>query len=114
MSRSPIELHFVHGIAVITLNGELDASNVQHLGQACDKGMSVGRNRIVLNCEPLSSMSSAVLGVLVSYIQETRERGGGTRIVSRKSWLRSVFGLLGFSTTAFYGTVEEALDGFDL
>lgn len=54
----------------ITINGEVDASSSIYLDEALEKAMSSDVVRILVDCQYLNYISSAGLGVFMSYIQE--------------------------------------------
>jgi anti-sigma B factor antagonist len=87
-----------NGISVLTLDGFLDAHTAPHFEQAIQREMEAARFRIVVDCAGLTYISSAGLGVFMSFIEEIREAGGDIRICAVIPKVKQVFDILGFTT----------------
>ncbi len=85
-------------ITVLALDGFLDAHTAPEFEEAIQKEITAGRHRIIVNCEKLSYISSAGLGVFMSFIEEIREAGGDIKICSVIPKVRQVFDILGFQS----------------
>lgn len=55
-----------------------------------------GQHKIVVDCERLSYISSAGLGVFMGFIEEVREQGGDIKICGLTSKVKQPFEILGF------------------
>lgn len=60
--------------------------------------LSGGRHRLIVDCEKLTYISSAGLGVFMGYIEEIREQEGDIKICGPTPKVRQVFELLGFDS----------------
>lgn len=85
-------------IAVLKLDGFLDAHTAPAFEQAIQKEMEAKRKRIIVDCEKLTYISSAGLGVFMSFIEELREDGGDIKISGVVPKVRQVFDILGFNS----------------
>lgn len=92
-------------ISVISLEGFLDAHTAPQFEQAVQSEIDAGHYRIIVNCEKLTYISSAGLGVFMSFIEEIREQGGDIKICGLTPKVRQVFDILGFPD--LYDLVED-------
>lgn len=101
------------GITVIALDGFLDAHTAPVFEESIQKEFAAGRIRIIVNCEKLSYISSAGLGVFMSFIEEIREAGGDIKICGVVPKVLQVFEILGFQTLFdIVDTVPQAVAKF--
>ncbi len=70
----------IDGIAVIALEGFLDAHTAPQFEEAIQSEIDAGRRNIVVDCARLLYISSAGLGVFMGFIGELRETGGDIKI----------------------------------
>lgn len=84
------------GLSIITLEGFVDAHTAPQFEDAIQKSVEAGRIRIVVNCEKLSYISSAGLGVFMSFIEEVRDQGGDIKICGLAPKVKHTFEILGF------------------
>jgi anti-sigma B factor antagonist len=84
------------GIPVLALDGFLDAHTAPNFEAAIQQEVDGGNLRIIANCDKLTYISSAGLGVFMSFIEEIRERGGDIKICSVQPKVMQVFEILGF------------------
>ena len=75
-----IEVGSADGYTVIRLAGYVDAYTAPDFEAAVQAEVSSGRKRLIVDCEKLSYISSAGLGVFMSFIEEVREAGGDIKI----------------------------------
>ncbi len=98
------ETHFA--IAVI---GEVDASSSIHLDNALQKALKLDKS-IVVDLSNLEYISSAGLGVFISYIEEIKNKGISMVLYGLKTEVTQVFEILGLhNLIAIEETKEEAL-----
>jgi anti-sigma B factor antagonist len=83
-------------LSIITLEGFVDAHTAPQFEHAIQKEIEAGRNRIIVNCEKLNYISSAGLGVFMSFIEEVREIGGDIKICGLVPKVKHTFEILGF------------------
>ncbi|MDQ3013116.1 MAG: STAS domain-containing protein [Acidobacteriota bacterium] len=84
------------GLSIITLEGFVDAHTAPQFENTIQSEIEAGRNRIIVNCEKLSYISSAGLGVFMSFIEEIREIGGDIKICGLVPKVKHTFDILGF------------------
>ncbi len=84
-------------ITVIRLEGYLDAHTAPQFERAIEDETGAGRTRLVVDCGALTYISSAGLGVFMSFIEEVREQGGDIKICALQPKVESVFEVLGFT-----------------
>ena len=84
------------GLSVIKLEGFVDAHTAPHFENAIQAEVDQDRLRIVVDCAKLSYISSAGLGVFMSFIEELRERGGDIKISGLTPKVKHTFDILGF------------------
>jgi anti-sigma B factor antagonist len=85
-------------LAVIRLEGFVDAHTAPQFEQAVQSVIDEGQHRIVVDCEMLSYISSAGLGVFMGFIEEVRERGGDIKICGLSPTAKQPFEILGFES----------------
>lgn len=86
----------VEGVTVITLEGFLDAHTAPQFEEAVQAAMQAGHCRIAVDCAKLSYISSAGLGVFMSFIEEIRDLHGDIKICGLLPKVRHTFEILGF------------------
>ncbi|MGH9841436.1 MAG: STAS domain-containing protein [Blastocatellia bacterium] len=84
------------GLSIVSLDGFVDAHTAPQFENAIQSEVDAGRNRIIVNCEKLNYISSAGLGVFMSFIEEVRERGGDIKICGLVPKVKHTFEILGF------------------
>jgi anti-sigma B factor antagonist len=92
-------------LSVLSLDGYLDAHTAPHFERAIQDEIDAGRVRLVVDGAQLKYISSAGLGVFMSFIEEVREKGGDIKICSLVPKVRQIFDILGFQ--AIYDMVES-------
>jgi anti-sigma B factor antagonist len=83
-------------LAVLSLEGYLDAHTAPEFENAVQKEIDAGHRRLIVNCERLTYISSAGLGVFMSFLEEIREAGGDIKICGPSPKVMQVFEILGF------------------
>ena len=92
-------------ITVIYLEGEVDLKTAPQFEKLVQAEIDAGRYRIIVSCEKLSYISSAGLGVFMSFIEEVRENGGDIKIYGMPSNLRNIIVTMGF--TKIFDMVDD-------
>jgi anti-sigma B factor antagonist len=87
------------GVALLTISGYLDAHTAPQFEKAIQEEYDARRLRILVDCAGLTYISSAGLGVFMSFIEDIREAGGDIKICSTTPGVYQVFEILGFSRT---------------
>ncbi len=96
---NPFSIHksTEQGLSVLALEGYLDAHTAPEFEKAVQTEFEAGRVRLVVECSRLSYISSAGLGVFMSFIEEIRAAGGDIKICGLIPKVFQVFDILGFS-----------------
>jgi anti-sigma B factor antagonist len=85
------------GADVIVLIGEIDASSSIELDLAIAKSVGEGYSRILIDCTSLEYISSAGLGVFMSYIEEFKDRGIRMVLFGMNDKVANTFEILGLN-----------------
>lgn len=83
-------------LTIITLEGFVDAHTAPNFESAVQAELEAGRTKIIVDCAKLNYISSAGLGVFMSFIEEIRELGGDIKISGLVPKVRHTFEILGF------------------
>lgn len=84
-----------HGIYIIKVEGDVDASSSIHLDKAINEAVEKGQKNIVIDCSELQYISSAGLGVFMSYIQDFEDSGSKFVLFGLSEKVANVFEILG-------------------
>lgn len=84
--------------AVIKLDGAVDAHTAPQFEEAVQKVIDDGQNNIIVDCEKLTYISSAGLGVFMGFVEEVREAGGDIKICGLSEKVKQPFEILGFES----------------
>ncbi len=83
-------------LSVFSLEGYLDAHTAPAFEDAIQKEVDADLCRIIVDCGKLDYISSAGLGVFMSFVEDVRERDGDIKICALNANVKEVFDLLGF------------------
>lgn len=121
---NPFAVHTAHqdNIAIIALDGFVDAHTAPQFENAVQTELDAGNVRLVVDCAKLNYISSAGLGVFMSFIEEVREQNGDIKICGLVPKVRHTFEILGFhdlfemtedlnSALASFSTAQSAKEG---
>ena len=92
-------------LSVLSLEGYLDAHTAPRFERAIQDEIDAGRILLIVDGAQLKYISSAGLGVFMSFIEEIRDKGGDIKICSLVPKVRQIFDILGFQ--AIYDMVES-------
>mgnify|MGYP000888624336 FL=1 len=84
------------GLSIVTLEGFVDAHTAPAFENTIQSEIKAGRHRIIVDCAKLSYISSAGLGVFMSFVEEVREIGGDIKICGLVPKVKHTFDILGF------------------
>ena len=97
------------GADIISVIGEIDASSSIELDLAIARSVGEGFKKILVDCSALEYISSAGLGVFMSYIEELREKNIPMVIYGMKEKVANTFHILVLADLLqFTQTREEA------
>ena len=82
-------------IITVSLRGEVDASSSIQLDNAIKKVMEDGHKKILIDGSELMYISSAGLGVFMSYLQDFENSGIKMALYGLNEKVRNVFNILG-------------------
>jgi len=85
------------GADVIVVIGEIDASSSIELDLAIAKSAGEGFRKILVDCSALEYISSAGLGVFMSYIEEFRDKQVTMVLFGMKEKVENTFSILGLA-----------------
>jgi anti-sigma B factor antagonist len=85
------------GADVIILIGEIDASSSIELDLAIAKSVGEGYSKILIDCNALEYISSAGLGVFMSYIEEFKDRNVKMVLFGMNDKVANTFSILGLN-----------------
>jgi anti-sigma B factor antagonist len=91
-----IQTSLENDLSIVALEGFVDAHTAPQFEDAIQKAVDSGSLRIVVDCEKLNYISSAGLGVFMSFIEEVRDRGGDIKICGLTPKVKHTFEILGF------------------
>lgn len=80
---------------IIAINGELDASSSILLDKAIESVVSQREANILVDCKNLEYISSAGLGVFMSYLQDFQDKNISLVLYGLNEKVRNVFEILG-------------------
>ena len=83
------------GAEIIALIGEIDASSSIELDLAIAKSVGEGFSNILIDCSSLEYISSAGLGVFMSYIEEFKDKKINMVLFGMSEKVANTFEILG-------------------
>jgi anti-sigma B factor antagonist len=85
------------GTEILALIGEIDASSSIELDLAIAKSVGEGFNKILIDCSSLEYISSAGLGVFMSYIEEFKDKNIKMVLFGMSEKVANTFEILGLN-----------------
>jgi len=85
------------GADIIALIGEIDASSSIELDLAIAKSVGEGFTKILVDCSALEYISSAGLGVFMSYIEEFKDKNINMVLFGMSEKVANTFEILGLN-----------------
>jgi anti-sigma B factor antagonist len=105
-----IGLNKESNIYVLSIDGEIDASSSIELDTAISDALKKGERKILVDCAHLKYISSAGLGVFMSYLEDFEAQGIKIALYSMNDKVKSVFEILGLvDLISIVPTKEEAI-----
>ncbi|EKB48390.1 STAS domain-containing protein [Cecembia lonarensis] len=92
---------------VLQLKGEIDASNSVDLDAAIQEMLNKGAKKILVDCAQLEYISSAGLGVFMSYLEEFQEKDVQIVIFGLLEKVHQVFVILGLDKLITIKTTQQ-------
>ena len=101
-------------VALIRLDGDLDAHTFPELQDKLYNLLKKGTARVVLECSKLNYISSAGIGVLNQMSRDFRSKDGDIRLAALSEKIANMFELLGFSQLLMvFPDPSSAIDSFE-
>ncbi len=85
------------GADIISVIGEIDASSSIELDLAIAKSVGEGYRKILVDCSALEYISSAGLGVFMSYIDEMKDKQIPLVLFAMQEKVKNTFSILGLA-----------------
>ena len=92
-----IETSARDNLSIVTLEGHVDAHTAPRFEEVMEAELAAGRRQIIVDCTRMSYISSAGLGVFMSFIEDTREQGGDLKICGAIPKVQATFEVLGLA-----------------
>ena len=102
-----INNEFLDGFLVLKLNGDIDAASSIILDNALDEALKSEHKSVLVDCTLLSYISSAGLGVFMSYVEDFKEKNKSLVLFGLSDKVRTVFSLLGLELLITMTTTYE-------
>ena len=93
-----VKTDYADNLSVISLEGAVDAHTAPQFEEAVQSAIDAGHNNIIVDCEKLTYISSAGLGVFMCFIEEVRDEGGDIKICGLSEKAKQPFEILGFDS----------------
>jgi len=101
-------------VVILALNGFLDAHTAPEFEKAVQQEFDNGNVRLVVDCGQLTYISSAGLGVFMSFIEDIRSADGDLKICNLSPKVSQVFEILGFNSIFdMLPSVSDAVKAFN-
>jgi len=95
-NKLEITTRTITDIGIINLHGFLDAHTAPLFEESIQRYIENKTYKIIVNLNELNYISSAGLGVFMSFIEEIRENNGDLRLCELSQKVFTIFDLLGF------------------
>lgn len=113
MNEFKVRLREKEEVAILELQGYLDAHTAPQLEKSFQSLISERKYNILVNCQNLLYISSAGLGVFMAYLDEVRKNKGDIKFSNMSQKVFNIFDLLGFPVLyEIYNDEKEALNTF--
>ncbi|MCA9944398.1 MAG: STAS domain-containing protein [Ardenticatenaceae bacterium] len=93
-----LRTRYFNDVAILSVNGRLDAVTAPQLTQLATEQMDAGYGRLVIDLKNVKFLSSAGIKALVKMTQHSRQQGGDLRIANVRGQIKQVIYLAGLNT----------------
>ena len=105
----------INGVNVIDIQGELMASTKAKLKGAMMDLFAEDNFNLILNFKDVYIIDSSGIGLLVSALQQVRERGGDIKILNLSGFSKRTFKVTGLNTVFhLFSSEEKAVESFHI
>lgn len=87
----------LEGLTKITVSGELDASTAINVDTAFKLFLEKKQLKLIIDCTELDYISSAGVGVFISFIDDFKDKGGDFIFFNMQESVENVFNMLGLN-----------------
>lgn len=94
-------------LLMMNIIGEIDASSSLDLDEAIRHALDEGHAKILVDCGELNYISSAGLGVFMSYIEDFKSKNVRFSFFNMSANVYSIFKILGFHKLLFIADSEN-------
>ena len=100
-------------VSVIEPVGYLNAHTAKNFEDALQDLIDKNQLKIVINCQGLSYIASAGLGVIMGFIDAVRDNDGDIRMCSMNETVFNIFDVLGFTHLySIFESEDKAIKSF--
>ena len=108
-----IEEKSVGNVAILTLNGRLDAYSSNDVERSINALIEDDRERIVVNLDGVDYISSSGLRVMLASLKRLKKVEGDLKLACLKPYVKEVFDIAGFTPLfEIHDREEEALNSY--
>jgi len=101
----------VGNVAILTLNGRLDAYSSNELERSISALIDDGSVRLVVNFDGVDYISSSGLRVMLASLKRLKKEEGDLKLACLKPYVKEVFDIAGFTQLfEIYEQEEEAVN----
>lgn len=101
-------------VSIIYLNGYLDAHSAPTLEEEVNSLIDKNKFKLIFEFSNLEYISSAGLGVFMTFIENVRENNGDIKLTNMVDKVKTVFELLGFNMLfEITNSVDDAISNFN-
>lgn len=112
-NKLDITTRTIADIGIINLHGFLDAHTAPLFEESIERHIENKTFKIIVNLNQLNYISSAGLGIFMSFIEEIRENNGDLRLCELSQKVFNIFDLLGFPLLfQIFDNEQEAIASF--
>jgi len=90
-----IHTRYYHDVAILSVDGRLDAVSGPRLAQAINEQIGAGYSHLVADLKKVEYLNSTGIEVLVQATRQTRQRGGDFRIANARAHVKHALHLAG-------------------
>ncbi len=114
MSDLKINFRSNQAVAIVEPVGFINAHTARNFEDALQKVIDGNQLNIVINCQGLSYIASAGLGVIMGFIDQIRESNGDIRMCSMNETVFNIFDVLGFTQLySIFDSEDKAVNSFE-
>jgi anti-anti-sigma factor len=113
-NEEQIILTMTGGLAVIDIQGNINASHEQKLLEVYDRIIHEGKSKILFRFKSNSSVNGTGIAILIQILSKCLDKGQKAAITGLSENFQKFFGLVGINRLAgMYETEEQALDSLN-